>query len=215
MNAVTKSGTNELRVSVYYLFRNEQMVGDRLRGLELNRGDGQNDIKGISLGGPIIEDKLFFFVSYEEEEEAVPGFIRQATRGGLTPDGLTISRVPASDLDFVRESMLNLYGYETGPYENYPFASEQTRFNARLDYNLNQNNKFSLRYNRYEASNDVSINGNSNWYLSTRYFNTNRDEIEAMTFANANYTNDRLVESLVAEWNSKVSDNMSNQLNLG
>ena len=215
VNAVTKSGTNEFKGSVYYLFRNEQMVGDRLRALELNRGDSQNDIKGVSLGGPILKDKLFFFVSYEEEEEAVPGFTRQAARGGLIPDGLTISRVPASDLDFVRESMFNLYGYETGPYENYPFASEQTRFNARLDYNLNQNNKFSLRYNRYEASNDVTINGNSNRYLSTRYFNTNRDEIEAMTFANANYTNDRLVESLVAEWNSKVSDNMSNQLNLG
>lgn len=215
VNAVTKSGTNDFKGSVYYFFRNEQMVGDRLRDLELNRGNSQNDIKGISLGGPVIKDKLFFFVSYEEEEEAVPGFTRQAARGGLTPDGLTISRVPASDLDFVRESMLNLYGYETGPYENYPFASEQTRFNARLDYNLNQNNKFSLRYNRYEAANDVSINGNSNRYLGERYRNTSRSGIEAMTFANANYTNDRIVESLVAEWNSKVADNMSNQLNIG
>lgn len=215
VNAVTKSGTNDFKGSVYYFHRNEQMVGDRLRDLELNRGDSQNDIKGISLGGPVIKDKLFFFVSYEEEAEAVPGFTRQAARGGLTPDGLTISRVPASDLDFVRESMLNLYGYETGPYENYPFASEQTRFNARLDYNLNQNNKFSLRYNRYEASNDVSINGNSNRFLPTRYRNTRRSGIEAMTFANANYTNDRIVESLVAEWNSKVADNMSNQLNIG
>ncbi|MFS4415864.1 TonB-dependent receptor [Maribacter sp. 2307ULW6-5] len=215
VNAVTKSGTNEFRGSVYYYYRNEQMVGDRLRDLELNRGDSQNDIKGVSLGGPIIKDKLFFFVSYEEEQEAVPGFQRQAQRGGLVPDGLTISRVPASDLDFIRQSMRDIYGYETGPYENYPFASEQTRFNARLDYNLNQNNKFSLRYNRYNASADVRINGNSNRFLPTRYRNTRRTEIEAMTFANANYTNDRLVQSLVGEWNAKVADNMSNQLNIG
>ncbi|MDC6404433.1 MULTISPECIES: TonB-dependent receptor [Maribacter] len=215
VNAVTKSGTNEFKGSVYYYLRNDQMQGNKLRDLELNRGDAQNDIKGVSLGGPILKDKLFFFASYEEEQEAVPGFTRQAARGGLTPDGLTISRVPASELDFIRESMQNLYGYETGPYENYPFASEQTRFNARLDYNLNQNNKFSLRYNRYNSAEDVSINGNSNRFLPTRYRNTDRFGIEAITFANANYTNDRLVESLVGEWNSKVSDNMSNQLNIG
>jgi len=215
VNAITKSGTNEFKGSVYYLHRNEQMVGNRLRDLELNRGNSQNDIKGITIGGPVIKDKLFFFVSYEEEEQAVPGFQRQAARPGLTPDGQIISRVPASDLDFVRESMRNLYGYETGPYENYPFASEETRFNVRLDYNLNQNNKFSLRYNRYNQAQDISINGNSNRFLPTRYRNTDRFGIEAMTFANANYTNDRLVQSIVGEWNSKVSDNMSNSLNIG
>ncbi|NER10195.1 Carboxypeptidase regulatory-like domain-containing protein [Muriicola jejuensis] len=215
VNAITKSGTNDFKGSAYYFFRNDQMVGNKLRDIELNRGNSQNDIKGISLGGPIIKDKLFFFVSYEEEEEAVPGFTRIASRPGLAPDGLTVSRVPASELDFIRESMRSLYGYETGPYENYPFASTQTRFNARLDYNLNQNNKFSLRYNAYEAANDVTINGNSNRYLATRYRNTRRDAIEAMTFANANYTNDRNVESWVGEWIARVKDNMSNKLTVG
>ena len=215
VNAITKSGTNDFKGSIYYYLRNDQMVGDKLRDLRLNRGDSKNEIKGVSLGGPILKNKLFFFVSYEEEEEAVPGFTRQASRPGLAPDGLTISRVPASDLDFIQEQMLSLYGYNTGAYENYPFASEQTRFNARLDYNLNQNNKFSLRYNRYEGFEDVSINGNSNRFLSTRYRNTSRSGIEAITFANANYTNDRLVESVVGEWNAKVADNMSNQLNVG
>ncbi|MGB5699399.1 TonB-dependent receptor domain-containing protein [Muriicola sp.] len=215
VNAITKSGTNDFKGSAYYFFRNDQMVGNKLRDIELNRGSSQNDIKGISLGGPIIKNKLFFFVSYEEEEEAVPGFTRQASRPGLSPDGLTISRVPASQLDFIRERMLSLYGYETGPYENYPFASSQTRFNARLDYNLNQSNRFSLRYNVYESASDVSINGNSNRYLATRYRNTRRDNIEAMTFANANYTNDRKVESWVGEWNARVKDNMVNQLTVG
>jgi hypothetical protein len=215
VNAITKSGTNDFKGSVYYFFRNDQMVGNKLRDIELNRGDSQVDIKGISLGGPIIKDKLFFFVSYEEEEEAVPGFTRVASRPGLTPDGLTVSRVPASELDFIRQQMQSLYGYETGPYENYPFSSSQTRFNARLDYNLNQNNKFSLRYNSYKAATDVSINGNSNRYLPTRYRNTNRFGIEAVTFANANYTNDRNVDSWVGEWISRVKENMSNKLTVG
>ena len=215
VNAITKSGTNDFKGSVYYYLRNDQMVGDKLGDLRLNKGDSRNEIKGVSLGGAIIKNKLFFFASYEEEQEAVPGFTRQASRPGLVPDGLLISRVPAANLDFIQEQMLSLYGYNTGPYENYPFASEQTRFNARLDFNLNQNNKFSLRYNRYEQTEDVGINGNSNRFVQTRYRNTDRFGIEAITFANANYTNDRLVESIVGEWNSKVSDNMSNQLNIG
>ena len=215
VNAITKSGTNDFKGSTYYFFRNDQMVGNKLGDVELNRGDSQNDIKGISLGGPIVKNKLFFFVSYEEEQEAVPGFTRQASRSGLTPDGLTISRVPATDLDFIRDRMRSLYDYETGPYEDYPFASTQTRFNARLDFNLNKSNKFSLRYNSYEGSSDVSINGNSNRYLATRYRNTNRSGIEAMSFANANYTNDRKVESFVGEWNATVKDNMVNQLTVG
>jgi len=215
VNAITKSGTNDFKGSVYYYLRNDQMVGDKLGDLRLNKGDSRNEIKGVSLGGAIIKNKLFFFASYEEEQEAVPGFTRQASRPGLAPDGLLISRVPAANLDFIQEQMLSLYGYNTGPYENYPFASEQTRFNARLDFNLNQNNKFSLRYNRYEQSEDVGINGNSNRFVQTRYRNTDRFGIEAITFANANYTNDRLVESIVGEWNSKISDNMSNQLNIG
>lgn len=215
VNAITKSGTNQFKGSVYYFLRNDQMQGNKLGGPELNRGNAQNDIKGISLGGPIVKDKLFFFVSYEEEEEAVPGFQRSASRPGLAPDGLLVSRVPASDLDFIQERMRTLYGYETGPYENYPFASEQSRFNIRFDYNLNQNNKFSLRYNRYESSGDIGINGNSVRNVNPRFRNTSRRGVEAVTFANANYTNDRLVESIVGEWNAKVSDNMSNTLNIG
>jgi len=215
VNAITKSGTNEFKGSVYYYLRNDQMVGSQLGPNELNIQDSNNQIKGVSIGGPIIKNKLFFFVNYEEEEEAVPSFQRQAARPGLVPDGLLISRVPADRLDFIQERMSSLYDYNTGAYENYSFASTQNRFNARLDFNLNQNNKFSLRYNRFEQTEDVPINGNSNRFVQTRYRNTNRTGIEAMTFANANYTNDRLVESLVGEWNSQISNNMSNQLNVG
>ena len=63
VNAITKSGTNEFKGSAYYFYRNDQMVGNKLRDIELNRGESQNDIKGVFLGGPIIKNKLFFFVS--------------------------------------------------------------------------------------------------------------------------------------------------------
>ena len=215
VNAITKSGTNEFSGSAYYFLRNDQMIGDKVGETRLPIGDSKNEIAGFRIGGPILKNKLFFFVSYEEETEAIPSYTKVAARPGLEPDGLTVSRVPASDLDFVRQSLSSIYGYETGPYENYPFASEQTRFNARLDWNINDNHKLSVRYNNYTAFTDVRTNGNSIRFISTRYRNTSRTGIEAMNFRNTNYTNDRNVQSWVAELNSRIGTNMSNQINIG
>jgi hypothetical protein len=215
VNAVTKSGNNEFVGSAYYFLRNDQMTGDKVGDLRLNKNDAQNEIKGVTLGGSIIKDKLFFFVSYEEEEELVPSFNKRALRPGETPDNVSISRVPASLLQDVRSRMLDLYGYETGPFEDYSFGSEQTRFNARLDWNINSNHKFMARYNRFTSFNDVPTNGNSIRFIETRYRNTNRTGIEAMNFRNTNYTNDREVTSIVGELTSNIGKNMSNQLNVG
>ncbi|MGW8123771.1 TonB-dependent receptor domain-containing protein [Roseivirga echinicomitans] len=215
VNAITKSGTNEFSGSAYYFLRNDQMIGDKAGDTRLPIDNSQNQIQGFRIGGPIIKDKVFFFFNYEKEEEAVPSFTKRALRAGETPNGLTISRVPAALLDNVRTKMSSLYNYETGAYEGYSFASEQERFNFRVDYNINKNHKFSARYNAYTAFDDVPINGNSVRYISPRYRSTDRTGIEAMNFRNSNYTNDRNVKSFVAELNSVLSPTMFNQLNVG
>ncbi|MFP4506191.1 MAG: TonB-dependent receptor domain-containing protein [Cyclobacteriaceae bacterium] len=215
VNAITRSGTNEFSGSAYYFLRNDQMIGTKAGDITLDAGDSKNEIRGFRVGGPILKNKIFFFVNYEIETEDVPSFNKRAARDGETGDGLTISRVPAERLDFVREQLRELYNYETGPYEGYQFASRQQRFNARLDFSLLQNHKFSVRYNRYTAFTDVPTNGNSIRFIQTRYRNTRRTGIEAMNFRNANYTNDRTVQSIVAELNSRIGTNMSNTLNVG
>lgn len=215
VNAITKSGTNEFKGTLYYLMRNDQMIGDKLGDTKLNVEKSETEIKGLSLGGPIIKDKLFFFVNYENEEEFVPSFQKRALRPGETPNQNTISRVPVERLEFVKERMKTLYGYDTGAYEGYNFESKQQRFNTRLDWNINNKHKVLLRHNYYTGFNDVPVNGNSIRYIQTRYTNTNRFGIEAMNFRNSNYTNDRKVSSFVAEWNAIFSDKLSSQLNLG
>ncbi|MBK6266599.1 TonB-dependent receptor [Marivirga sp. S37H4] len=215
VNAITKSGSNQFEGSVYYYLRNDQLIGDKVGETRLNVSDSENQIRGIRLGGPIIKDKLFFFVSYEQEEEFIPGFNREASRPGKQPDGLTVSRVPAERLDFIRSSLIDLYDYDPGQYENYPFASETQRLNARIDWNINRDHKLSVRFNQYSAFNDVRINGNSIRFIDERFRNTSRQGIEAMTFSNSNYTNDREITSWVGELNSKLSDKLFNNLNIG
>ncbi len=217
VNAITRSGTNELSASGYFYTRNEKLTGSKIGDTELNVADAFNRIIGARVGGPIIKDKLFFFVSLEQESASNPGFQKVASRPGLTPDGLTVSRVPADQLEFVSERLASLYGYETGPYENYDFGSEGLRINARLDFNINQSNKFMVRFNRYDAFTDVGVNGNSLRYnpSALRYFNTNRFGIEAMNFRNSHYSVDNNVTSVVGELNSTFGSNISNNLNIG
>lgn len=216
VNAVTKSGTNDFKGSVYGLFRNDQMIGTKVGDREsVDPGNSQNTIWGATLGGPIIKNKLFFFASYEKETEEVPSFLKRAAREGETPDGITISRVPLSQANFVRDEINRLYGYDTGAPDGYNFASEQQRINVRLDYNINKNHKLSARYNNYSSFSDVPTNGNSIRYIQTRYRNTSRQGIENINFRNNNYTNDRSVQSIVGELNSIFGTNISNQLNVG
>jgi outer membrane receptor protein involved in Fe transport len=215
VNAITRSGDNTFRGSAYYFLRNDQMQGTKIGDDFIPQNDAKNEIRGFRLGGPIIKDKLFFFVNYETESELRPSILRRAARDGETPDGLFISRVPLSEANFVRNQLRSLYDYDAGAPDSYPFASEQTRLNVRLDYNINNNNKLTVRYNDYSAFTDVPTNGNSIRYIQTRFRNTNRTGIEGINFRNANYTNDRNVKSFVAELNSRIGNNMSNQLNIG
>ncbi len=221
VNAITKSGTNNFQATAYTLFRNDRTQGTTINGgQEVPFSESQTNIHGFTVGGPIIKDKLFVFGSFEMESNALPGDNRRAARPdqGLLPDReQRIARMTAEQADFVRGSMRDVYGYETGGYENIPFADDATRINVRFDYNLNDNNKLTLRYNRFQQLRDVGINGNSIRYIpgSQRFFNTNRFGPEALTFANANYTSEDNVQSIVAEWTSTIGNNMANRLNIG
>ena len=212
VNAITRSGTNQFQGSIYSYFRNEYMIGRKIGDDSFSVDEALTNINGVSVGGPIIRDRLFFFVSVEQEESSVPGDSRLAARPGLS--GPNVTRVSAEHMDFVREQMRNIYGYETGAYENYPFANEALRLNFRLDFNINPNHRASLRYNRYSAFRDININGNSVRNV-TRYTNTNRFGREALTFRNANYSVDNNVNSFVAELNSIFGTRFANNLNVG
>lgn len=190
------------------------MIGTKIGDEFVPQNDSKNEIGGFSVGGPIIKNKLFFFVNYEKESAATPSIIRRAAREGEIPDGQFISRVPFEQANSVRQGIIDRYGYDPGAVDSYPFASEQERLNVRLDYNINMNHKVSVRYNNYTAFTDVQTNGNSNRYLQSR-INGSRTGIEGINFRNSNYTNDRNVKSVVAELSSRIGNSMSNQLNIG
>jgi len=216
VNAVTKSGSNTFKATGYTYYRNQDYQGLKIGETEFEVTDAYNQIFGVSVGGPIIKDKLFFFVSVEQEQASAPGDNRLVATATRPADGLTVSRVTKDQAEFVRTQLKSIYGYETGDYENISFANEALRFNMRLDWNINDRHKAMFRYNRFSSVQDQLVNGNSirGFPSIDRYRNTNRFGPEALTFANTHYSVDNIIESYVAELNSNFGSNIFNSLNV-
>jgi hypothetical protein len=217
VNAVTRSGGNRFSGSAYTYFRNERFIGDRIGDVNLNVPEAQTTIRGFRLGGPIMQNRLMFFFSYEEEDNLNPGLTKVASRPGLPPDGQNVSRVPVDRLEFVREQIQDIYGYDPGGFQGYNYGDQGTRINARLDWNINPSHKVMVRFNQYDAFRDVTVNGNSLRYhpSALRFQNTNRFGIEAMNFRNSHYSVDNKITSVVGEWNAVLGSRMANNFRVG
>lgn len=208
VNTVTRSGTNEFSGSAYYFWRNNNNVGTEAGENTFNPGDFTYNQIGFRVGGPIIKDKLFFFASFEDEAEARPGTTWRANRG--EPIEGNVTRVLASDLDQLSGFLRDKFDYETGPYEDYDNETLGTKFLIKFDYNINDKNKLSLRYNHLDSSTDVLMSGSNSLGFGGRNGNPN-----ALNFQNSNYSIMENIRSVVAELNSRLKDNMTNSLIVG
>ncbi|MDX5337872.1 MAG: carboxypeptidase regulatory-like domain-containing protein [Cyclobacteriaceae bacterium] len=208
VNTVTRSGTNEFSGSAYYFWRNNNNVGTEAGENTFNPGDFTYKQYGFRVGGPIIKDKLFFFASFEDETEARPGTTWRANRG--EPIEGNVTRVLASDLDQLSTFLRNNFNYETGPYEGYDNETLGTKFLVKLDYNINERNKLSLRYNHLDSSTDVLMSNSSSLGFGNR-----NGRVDALNFQNSNYSILENIRSVVGELNTRISNNMTNNLIVG
>ncbi|MGQ0816292.1 MAG: TonB-dependent receptor [Gemmatimonadota bacterium] len=208
VNTVTRSGTNDFRGSLFYQFRNEDFVGTQAKALEFVPAEFDFSQIGGWVSGPILQNKLFFFASFEDEGTTEPGsFFRPRRASGETGN---VSRVLASDLETLGNYLSNNFKYEPGPFENYSFETPGTRFLGKLDYNYNERNKFSLRYTHLDSEDDVLASTSS----GLGFGRSNRGS-GSLGFANTNYGILENIRSVIGEWNSIIGDNKANNLILG
>ena len=211
VNAVTKSGTNTLKGSAYMYHRNENMRGNMVAGQEVSgaRDKDRNTTYGFTLGGPIIKNKLFFFVN--AEYSTIPTVVnrwRGSVDGVANPDAY-ISRTTLEDLEKVSNFVKEKYGYDTGSWTNYPATESNTKILARLDWNINDAHKLAVRYNYtlnqgWNSTNGSSMDGGSRSAYS-------RFSQYGMAYANSLYSMDNLVSTISLDLNSRLSENLSNQ----
>jgi len=209
INAVTRSGTNKIEGSAYTFFRPKSFTGLNIGDTKLSENSRTDSkIIGARIGLPIIKDKLFFFGSFENENKNSAGNNWLAARNGVT--GANVTRVLASDLEAVSNYLQTNYSYDPGAYENYAntYNNKNNKFLARIDWNINDNNKLNVRFNTMTGTSDQGTNNNSG---PNPRSSVNRISSESISFENANYSFKNVVTSLTAELNSSFSRSVSNQ----
>jgi hypothetical protein len=174
---------------------------------------------GFSLGGPIIKDKLFFFVNYEKKLTTSPGTNRIASTSGLPYGGSSPSTVVMASetfLNTVSSYLQSRYGYATGPYQGYSNESFNEKMFARLDWNINKSHRFSVRYNRVESqspsSASTSTSGSPIGTTGYQYINARSGSTlnAGLPFFNSNYYQAQNLYSGVAELNSNFGSKVTN-----
>src|SRR5262252_5208853 len=208
VNTVTRSGTNSITASVYRRQRNESYVGTEAAGQTVNPGTFTTYTTGVWAGGPIMKNKLFAFGYYEKQDDTRPLTTFQSKPGGA-PVGGNTTRVLTSDLSGLSSFLSTNFHYDTGPFDSISKLTPGKPWLLKGDYNINNANKVTFRYNQLDSSSDVPQSGSGS--LGTaRQTNTT----QFLTFSNSNYQILENLRSGVGEWNS-VFGTMTNNLLVG
>ena len=191
INAVTRSGNNNFTGSVYTYFNNESFWGTTPGKGVANRAklsEQITNIYGVTLGGPIIKDKLHFFVA---------GEFNRGIHPSSNYPGSGVSALTLDEARQISERYKELTGYDGGGYGENKILEITGSAVARLDWNINQSNHLSLRYNMLHADADAGSNTAQSFY-----------------FTGSEYTNINRTHSVVAELNTS-KDWGSNALRIG
>ena len=209
INAITRSGTNQFKGSVYTYITSTSLKGSRVGDTSLAITNGRNDTYGLTFSGPILKDKLFFFINGEFEDNKTTGPSSRAGDGGNTYTN-TSRRPQLSELESLSSYLRSNYGIETGPWQNYNVKAPAYRLLARVDWNINDNHKFYIRFTKAKrklsnpASASRSIGGNQ----STPIFNGHQNNFGSntnygMSSLSSRYYAEYRFTSFAAELNSK------------
>ena len=210
INVVTRSGSNKIQASVYDFYRDQNLVGSTVNGIKSDYPKFNLNNVGFRVGGPIIKDKLFFFVNAESERRNDPPSGNfTALRDGGTPGG-TISGASGRDLDVLSSFLQQQYGYNPGPYESYNLKSNSDKATIKLDWNINNNNRFNIKYNYLKSYADINPSG------SGAIGNSRAQSQFGLPFLSAYYRINNNLNSIIAELNSTLGGGKySNNLTAG
>ena len=221
ISAVTKSGTNDFKGTAYMYTTNSHLRGNKVSDYELNRLQSHATTWGASFGGPIIKDKLFFFANgeYQSNISAGPsGTARVNATDEWSPTSGTVHRPLQSDMDDMLSFLNKTYGYNPGRYQGYSLDTPSYKFLARIDWNINENNKLNFRFSKsHDKDSKAPSNSTSPFKDYVIYPGGTSDGVSitggksqsgrtanaGLYFESSRYDEVKNFTSLVGEWNSK------------
>jgi Carboxypeptidase regulatory-like domain len=205
VNTVTKSGSNTTAGTVYGFYRNEGLTGKKINGTKVAVPKLDQYQVGFSLGGALQKNKLFYFVNFETEQrqDAPTAFLGQTSTNA---DKNNTSRVLEQDLIDVRTILKNKFGYETGEYQGFNYKQKSSKWLAKLDWNINNNNSLSFTYNGLNASKEKPAHPSA--------IGRRGPDFTTLQFRNSGYRINNKLNSFGAELKSNFSSKYANKLRL-
>lgn len=207
INSVTKSGTNELKLTIYNYWKTPELTGRKVGVTTVPRQEFDFKNRGISVGGPIIPNRLFFFISGEQERVSQPATSRVASRNGSTGDN--VSQAKAEDLEKLRDFLKQKFNYDAGAFENYNFETYSDKITARIDVNINRKNTFNINYYYLKSYRNVPPSN------SGAPANNRQPSITAMPFFASSYIINNNFNILIGELNTRFTNTLSNKIQVG
>ena len=217
ISAVTKSGTNDFKGTAYMYTTNSHLRGNKVSDYELNRLQSHSTTWGASFGGPIIKDKLFFFANgeYQSNISAGPsGTARVNASDEWSPSSGTVHRPLQSDMDNMLSFLNKTYGYNPGRYQGYSLDTPSYKFLARIDWNINENNKLNIRFSKSHDKDSSAPSSSTTPFKDSVIYpggedatggksQSGRTANAGLYFESARYYQEKNFTSFAAEWNSK------------
>jgi hypothetical protein len=211
INSVTRSGTNQYRGTLYTYIKGPGTQGYKVGDVTIPRQNYSYNLTGFNVGGPIIENKLFFFISAEQEKRTDPGTSFIASDATHAPNGVSVSNANADTLNALTSFLKSNYNYDPGAYQNYSYQTQSQKLTIKLDWNLNENNTITLKYNYLKSSRQTQASNSGS--VNSSYGRTPGQY--AMPFVGSGYTINNNFNIFIAELNTRLSNKANNKLQIG
>ncbi len=221
INAVTKSGTNQFKGSAYMFTTNNHLIGGKVGDSELNLERSHTTTYGATLGGAIVKNKLFFFLNGEYEDQLAAGPTARARVSDKDDISSLNHRPTVAKMDEIRNYMISKYNYDPGLYQGYNLESPAYKILARIDWNINENNKLNFRFSNTKSKYSSAPSTSTSPWDAKLIFPGNGTITTGQTassnyglyFQNSRYYQEQNFTSLASEWSSKWG-NVNNMLRL-
>lgn len=207
ISAITRSGTNNFDGSAYFLYRDQSLAGKTPQkasstNVRKKLSDFSAQTYGVRAGGAIVKDKLFYFINYERQDNETPApFDINNYTGNIGVSGTNpYSGAVAQDrINTLTNLLQTKYGYNPGVYNNNTQTLVSDKLIAKVDWNINDNNKLSVK----------------NSYVKATNFSPFRSTATSLNFVNGAQSFESITNSASLELNTRFNNKFSNNLVVG
>jgi Carboxypeptidase regulatory-like domain len=213
INTVTRSGTNQLKATVYTYLKNENTQGYKAGTVTVPKTNIDFNLRGFAVGGAIVKNKIFFFLSAEQVRQELPATSFIASDATRPPTSGSISVANADTLRQLASFLKTKFGYDAGAFQGYGLKTQSDKITAKIDWNINNSNTLTLKYNYLKSSADILPSTSRNGY--TNFAPGQQPGNLALPFQNAGYVINNNFNIFIAELNTRFGNSAANKLQAG